>query len=564
MEIYVKGNRIVLNQNQFVAKGGEAMIFKRGSVAYKIYEDLTKMIPTAKIKELEAVDHPQILRPKELILNNKKQNIGFTMDWLGDKVIALCKLFTSTYRQQHNIENDMTIELVENIKELIQFIHSKNCLLVDGNELNYLVQDNYIIPYIIDVNAWKTPSYNATAIMPSVRDWTTAEFNVLTDWFSFAVVTFQLFIGIHPFKGRHQKYRKNDFANRVKNCISVFNPQVSLPPTVRDFGLIPGAYKDWYYKMFELGVREPPPTAPGYTEKVQVTVKLVQSTNSFEITTILEVDEDILYHNPELNITKTKNKLFMGKTPYKVSMGVEVLFTPLEQLPILVKIENYLIDFRVLKAGYQHKPISLSATDLMIVDNHLYLRNNDKLIEMDFRVGTSVLPVVKTVWNIEPLSSTLFSSVIYQSVLGKAYICIPIPNKSGNSSFYIKGVPEINDFKIIEAKYQNHVCMLIGHNKNEYHRVVLVFDKTFSKYICRITSGIDYAPLNFIVLDNGVCVSITEDDAIEMFMNRVDKSDIKRIEDPDVDNTMRLCKDGTIVKFWKGNKVYSMRMKKGI
>src|SRR4030042_7024396 len=140
----------------------------------------------------------------------------------------------------------MIIHLVENIKKLIYFVHDKNCLIVDGNELNYLVNNDFITPYMIDVNSWQTPSYNATAIMPSIRDWSTTTFSELTDWFSFAIISFQLFIGVHPFKGTHKKYRRNDFVNRVKDSVSVFNSQVSLPPSARDFNLIPGSYKDWY------------------------------------------------------------------------------------------------------------------------------------------------------------------------------------------------------------------------------------------------------------------------------------------------------------------------------
>lgn len=561
MEIYVNGSKITLTQNNFVAKGGEGKVFKRGNIAYKVYEDLSKMIPLAKIKELQTLNDPHILGPKEIILNKKKQTIGFTMDWLDD-VIALVKLFTNTFREANSIENDMVIQLVENMKKMNHFVHTKNCLIVDGNELNYLVSNDFITPYLIDVNSLQTPSYGPTAIMASIRDWSSEKFTPLTDWFSFGVVAFQLFIGIHPFKGTHPKYRKNDFVNRVKDSVSVFNSAVSLPPTARDFNLIPSAYKDWFYKMFENGDRLPPPALPGEAGKVQVTIKLIQSTGSFEITSLFEVDDKIIYHNPESNITRTQEKIFINKVGHKVSKGVEMLFTPLEKLPILVKINKGMVDFKCLTQNYVMKDITLAASDIMIIDNVLYLKNRGKLIEMDFAVmGQLIIPTIKIVWNIEELSSTLFSNVVYQSVLGKAHLCIPQPNHSGSGAFHIKAIPELDDHRIIEAKYQNKVCMAITHYKNEYHRFVIVFDPKFSKYTYRVINGVDYIPLNFVVLDNGLCVNITEDNAIEMFLNRIDKTDVKRIEDPDIDNTMRLCKDGNIVKFHKDNKVYSMKMK---
>ena len=562
MEIFVNGQAVTLTQNNFVAKGGEGKIFQRGNLAYKIYEDLSKMIPAGKIVELSQLNKPNILRPIDLIINKKRQNVGFTMNWLGDDVVALCKPFTNTFRQNNGIEDSMIVELVENMKKLTQFIHSHNCLIVDGNELNYLVGNDFLTPYFIDVNSWQTKSYPATAIMPSIRDWTTESFTPLTDWFSFAIVTFQLFTGIHPFKGKHKQYRKNDFVSRVKNRISVFNGEVRLPPTTRDFNIIPASYKDWYYKIFENGDRKPPPEVPGYAGVAQITVKLIKSTGSFEIESIREFDERILYHNPTTDITKTESKIYLGRTDYKISQGVEVLLTPLEQIPVLVKISNKKIHFKSLKPGYTFKEVDLNCSDMMIVNDVLYLKNGPKLIEMDFKTnGQIIIPLIKMVWNIESLSSKLLSNIIYQSVLGKAFLCIPLPNKSGKSSFIVKPIPELDDYQIIDAKYDNHVCILMAHKGAEYYRIILTFDEKYNSYKCRVVRGVDYIPLNFIVLDNGVCINIIEDNLIEIFFNKISKVDVNQIEDPDIDNSMRLCKDGTIVKFFKDKTIYSMKMK---
>jgi hypothetical protein len=54
---------------------------------------------------------------------------------------------------------------------------------------------------------------------------------------------------------------------------------------------------------------------------------------------------------------------------------------------------------------------------------------------------------------------------------------------------------------------------------------------------------------------------ITDDDAIEIFLNRIDKDSIKRIEDPVINSTMRLCKNGTKVMFFRDNKLYEIKMK---
>ncbi|MHA1816147.1 MAG: hypothetical protein ACTSX1_09095, partial [Candidatus Heimdallarchaeaceae archaeon] len=72
---------------------------------------------------------------------------------------------------------------------------------------------------------------------------------------------------------------------------------------------------------------------------------------------------------------------------------------------------------------------------------------------------------------------------------------------------------------------------------------------------------VDYLPINFVTLDNGICIMINEDDSIEIFSNKLDKDEVKRIEDPDIHSTMKLTKDGVTAMFIKDKKVFSIKMK---
>ena len=131
MIIYEKGksNKINLTQQDFIAKGGQAQIFGKGSTIYKIYHDQNTMIPEAKIKELLCLNKDNILNPQTIVLNKKNDPVGFTMNWIKS-ITPLCKLFTNDYRQRMNISNNVVSKLVSDMKETIEFIHSKNCLIV--------------------------------------------------------------------------------------------------------------------------------------------------------------------------------------------------------------------------------------------------------------------------------------------------------------------------------------------------------------------------------------------------------------------------------------------------
>ena len=542
----------------FKCKGGEANLYIRNGIAYKVCHNPSIMIPEAKVKELQALDSPLIVKPIDFIFDEDTL-VGFTMQALDDDCYPLVKLFATGFRDANGVTNDHNIELVENIKNETHSIHQKNILIVDGNELNYMIKSDWVTPHFIDINCWQTPSFPATAIMASVKDFKTKGFSVVTDWFSFAIVSFQLFIGIHPFSGNVDGYSKKDRAKRVIDCISVLNPKVKIPPAARDFANIPAAYMDWYVKLFEKGERVPPPALPGDVGQVQVQVILVQSTNNFEIVELQEFPDDIVFHGNFFSnsITKTKKQIYINKTSYDVSDDVELMYVMPEMLPMFVKIEDDHVKFKPLDDAYSVKDINIKCTHKMITNNILYLKNKGKLVEMHFEVfGKKIIPTPKKVWRCEEQSSEMFSGVIAQSVLGDSFLVIPYDGKCKNVK-----TPELDDYRVIDAKYHNGVCVVVGHKDGQYDKLIFKFDAG-AKYNVRTIEDIDYLPINFTTLDNGVCVMINEDNSVEIFLNRVDKNDVKRIEDPEIETTMKLNSNGVATQFFKGNKLFSIQTKK--
>jgi hypothetical protein len=546
------------SDTDFKCKGGEANLYIRGGIAYKICHTPSIMIPEAKVKELQALDSPLIVKPIDYIFDESIL-IGFTMKALDASCVPLVKLFTNSFRDAHAITNDHIIALCQNIKDETHDIHSKNILIVDGNELNYMVDDDFVTPYFIDVNSWKTPNFPATAIMPSIKDFATKGFSVYTDWFSFAVVSFQLFIGMHPFGGIADGFKKKDLAGRIKANVSILNPKVIVPDAARDFSLIPAAYMDWYFKLFEKGERILPPALPGDAGIISVQVILVQSTNNFEIQEIKEYPDDVVYYGNFFGrkITKTKKKLYVNKAGFNINPGVEIMYVMPEMVPLFIKIHENHINFFTPDVPLTVKDVNIKCSNMMIINNILYLKNRGKIVEMHFEMfGATVVPTPKKVWKCEEQSSEMFSGVIAQSLLGDAFLVIPHDGKCKNVK-----VPELDDYRVIDAKYDNGICVIIGHKDNQYDKLIFKFDAGV-KYNLRIIEDVDYLPINFVTLDNGVCIMINEDDSVEIFLNRLDKNDVKRIEDPEIHSTMKLTKDGIVAMFMKGNKVFSIKTKK--
>ena len=259
MDIYnAKGMRMRIKDTDFLTEGGEGKLYALGERVVKLYHDPLKVIAADKLDRLARLDRPTIIRPLEFVFDQFGHRIGFVMRKVN-AAVALPRLFTTAYWNANGITVEKIAHLVKSMQETISFIHQHGCLQVDGNEFNYMTKADLSTAYFIDVDSYQAPGYPATVIMPSIRDYTQNGFNESTDWFSFAIVAFQLFSGIHPYKGRHPDFKSGDFKGRIKAGISVFHPEVTYPQSVRDFSLIPPSYLQWFQQVFA-GARTAPPT----------------------------------------------------------------------------------------------------------------------------------------------------------------------------------------------------------------------------------------------------------------------------------------------------------------
>ncbi len=93
---------MTLTQQEFIFQGGEGSVYGKGDTAYKIYTDLKKIIPEAKIRELKIISCDAVILPKEILLDNKGRYAGFTMKWVKESV-PLVKLFTKEFKKRNRI-----------------------------------------------------------------------------------------------------------------------------------------------------------------------------------------------------------------------------------------------------------------------------------------------------------------------------------------------------------------------------------------------------------------------------------------------------------------------------
>jgi serine/threonine protein kinase len=554
--------RINLNKNNFIANGGEGSIYVYNGKAFKIYTDSSKAISQGKIQELSAITLPNIIKPEEILLSTgrNKTPIGYTMKYVTNST-SICPVFTKGFKRRNNITPIKVLGLVKKLQEGVQHVHQKNILIVDLNEMNFLTDNKLSNIYFIDVDSYQTPSYPATALMDSVKDWhANGVWTKESDWFSWGIISFQLFIGIHPYKG---KYPSMNMEERMKSNISVFNKNVSVPKVAESFDTIPQAYRDWYKAVFEDGVRVAPPTDPVTVVHTTMAAKPIVSSIKLNITNIWTATTQIksYYHIGQWNIvTTTDNEVHFSKSK-RINLtsqkDAQYLFLSTDGKLIGGTIVGHQIELHDVETNNIISP-KLQCSNAMTYNNHLYIQNQDKILEIEVKsIGSKLLSLLTIVSNTAKNATTMFDGVVLQNMLGTWYATIFPESKRS----FQNRLQELDGYRVIDAKYMNRILVVIGQKNGKYDRFIYLARPDNYKFsLFNHETNISYHGINFTVLDNGVAVMIDENEDILVFTSQ-QLNTFKKIKDPIISGDMALYNNGTEILFCCDTSLKKVSMK---
>ena len=560
------GNGIVtVTDRTYIGAGGEAAIYANGNEVIKLYHDPTKMIPVTKIQELAAIKPPNVIKPLQVAYDpSTGQPVGYTMRYLRDTE-PLCKFFTRAFKQDHNISPAMVIQLVKTMQLTAAGIHQDKCLIVDFNEMNELVADTFVDPLFIDVDSYQTPSHPATAIMLSIRDpkihgcnWT-----VYSDWFSFAILAFQLYVNIHPFKGKHPDYDAKDWSKRMQDGVSVFDRKVKLPPVCNPLSVVPKRHLDWFKAVFEKGERSEPPLPDGIAPAaVPVQIVTVQGSSRFEITDMWSVTgtiKSVFAHAGVVYMTTDKALYFGSILSHPSSLSVspnrptKILACAASDGSPVLAIQTH-ADRIMFKAVTGQELDTTNTSGFFVRNNAVYTCGSGRLSEVTFvKMGDRFIPRSRDVENVSALSAKVYDGVVIQDLLGKKYVTVP----------YATGrccnlpVPELNGMRVVDARGEKNVVIVACETKGVYHRFIITLNRDFDALKVRQEADIAYDGINFTVLDNGLIVLLSAPDTLEI----ISGSTITEFDNPPITTNMRLFNQGGAVYFINDNTVHRLKMR---
>ena len=222
--------------------------------------------------------------------------------------------------------------------------------------------------------------------------------------------------------------------------------------------------------------------------------------------------------------------------------------------PLLVKAEAGLLHVENGKTGL-HLPCPLGAERIMVVDNRLYALHGGDLMEIRVNeLGDQIVLSPGRVWKVLPKAITILQSMLYENVLGKAHLLIPFrPGACQRLA-----TPELDDCKVIDGRWDNGVAVIIGYRDGRYDRFVFRFDRAHTHYRLRVEENIDLPAINFVTLDNGISVHLTQE-AMEIFSNNPAQDALRIISNPP-DAAITLAKDGAVVLCFKDHRLYRLSL----
>ncbi len=561
---------LTLEPRDHVGTGGEGSVYRSGNTVVKIYSDPQKMLREdmkGKLALLVGLTHPSIAAPRGIVLSTRHEPVGFYMDWVAGE--PLPGLFTNDTRARLAFGDAESTSVAARMREAMAYAHAAGALMVDPNEFNWIVSlsdPQKPLPYAIDVDSWQIGRWPARVIMPSIQDHHRQGFDTLTDWFSWGVVTFQVYTGIHPYKGTVPGFGRYDLEARMKANASVFRPDARVNRAVRPWSVIPGPLLDWYVATFEQGERTAPPSpyaAGAAGAPTARTLRVVTTAQGALIyAKLLERPGDPIVRVFPAGLVRLASGALVH-----VASGRTLLTQSSPRMEAIAAAEGWLIADKAASGvvftyvdgqsgATQTLTHTIRAERVVVGGERMFAVTSSGIAEILVRkLGRTVLVAQGKVWGVLPHALSWQRGVGILDALGAAYVIMPF----GSEAVAQVRVPELDHVRVVAGVGYGRIATFTGVDTSG---VYTKYDVLFSHDMrsAQVSSEkVATAELVRTVLPKGVVAFIEEDG--ELCVSVPTAATMNKVADKDIATDMLLARVGDSVVYVKDGALWSLRMK---
>ena len=337
--------------------------------------------------------------------------------------------------------------------------------------------------------------------------------------------------------------------------ISVFHPGVRVPPCVNDFKVIPGRHLDYFKRVFLNNERGVPPLPDSSVPMLVPTqIITIQGTDKLSVSEVAAYGSHILsiIQSMGMYYVATKTHLYCNTKEIGTHNSKKILMCSASDGTILTAQQdnsNKIIFRDLTKAD----PVGTALSNEMFARNNaFYTISKGKLIENSFTAfGNKIVHRTKEVENLSVCSTKMFNKCLIQNLLGRHYLTMPY--KIG--SCFSKHIPMLDGYRLVEAKSDKNVVVVIAEKKGQFDEFIVIFKKDYSTFDVRKIEDVTYDQINMAVLDNGLCLLLV-DGRLEVFAST---QHVEIIDNPPFDATMTLYSFENSFFFTNGNSLHQIR-----
>jgi hypothetical protein len=549
MKAFVSGiGSVTLGTADFVGRGGEGAVYVKGELALKIFADAGRVLPRSKMDELAAIGDERVVVPTAMVLDRAGGNvIGYAMRRVPD-AFPLGQLVARAFQDRNGIDHERLFTLVRELAERVKNVHRAGCLVVDLNELNFLVDRSFSTVFAIDCDSYQTPSHPATAIAAAVRDPLATTFTTASDWFSFSVVSFQLLVGVHPYKGTHPSVK--GLEERMRRGLSVLGREVAMPPVAHPLAVIPEPLLGWYRAVLERGERTAPPGVP-YAAVLSAAPE-VAAGGGVALSLVAEVGGAVraIFGEGTEPWIAADDGLYAGARRIAPALpaGAVVVPTPVSGRPLAVWVRP---DGALVVEDVEERvrlEVDTRAEAITTSGGRVYAKAGDKLVELCvWEVGRRLGASTRLALSVLPHATRLHDGVAITSLLGACHAAV-FP--AAGRALWLR-LPELDGERVIDARCDWPVLAVTVQRPAEQRRLWLRFREDGGHHDVREDGG----GLRFVTLDRATCVSFEDDGDVAIFRARPGSADLRLVDGGGVAGAIP-ARHGAKVLCARGRQVY--------
>ncbi|MBX7100287.1 MAG: hypothetical protein K1X89_21400 [Myxococcaceae bacterium] len=268
MKLTHLGQRFSVTDADLLGEGGEAKVFRWKDLAVKVFHPVRRGTPEEALraqKLLKLSRFPRglpgaVVAPVGPVEDEHGQVVGYAMP-----AIAGARELSALVSRASGVSAEHTRALFSALHAVMTELHALQVVVGDCNDGNLLFQGEQ--PYLIDADSMQLgglpcPVGHERFLDPRLYGVDLAaapRFDEGSDWYAFAVLLFQSWLGVHPYGGVHG--RLPTLLRRAEAAHSVLKADVRLPPRAWHWKVLPDEALGYFEAVFDRRERAPVPPA---------------------------------------------------------------------------------------------------------------------------------------------------------------------------------------------------------------------------------------------------------------------------------------------------------------